>query len=106
MSEEKTSKEEWEEIARGIEVKIRRDLASWAGADETDDWATIGRKAEDRIRGEIATELGGEPEEDWGQIGERADRHVKHELCDWAGAEKPVQIDSWTSLSSAWSDGN
>ena len=61
MSDEKTRKEEWEETGRDIEAKIRKELASWASAEETDDWQTIGQRMESKIRGEIAATVGADP---------------------------------------------
>ncbi len=56
--EEQKSQEEWTDIGRRIEAQIKRDLASFAGAQETDGWAVIGQKIETRIRVGMAMGLG------------------------------------------------
>ncbi|MCR4391714.1 MAG: hypothetical protein NUV94_02785 [Candidatus Acetothermia bacterium] len=40
----------WEEYGRGIESKIKRGLARWAGAEEDVDWDELGERLERRIK--------------------------------------------------------
>jgi len=75
--------EEWEELGRRIEARVKQALGSWAGAEPDDDWEAIGRKMEIRIRAEAAKAVGAEPEADWEAIGEKIEAGIKAKLREW-----------------------
>ncbi len=64
METEKSPKEEWEQIGRDIEAKLRGEAAKIVGAEETADWNTIGLDLESKVRGEVAKGAGSEPDAD------------------------------------------
>ena len=88
MTEEGTSKAEWEKIFMDLDAKIRKEVASVVGAEETDDWKTIGRKTDEKARAEAAKGVGAEPDEDWEQIGERLKGNIKSGIAKAADAAK------------------
>lgn len=54
MRRRKLAEREAEEIARKVEVHVRRAIRSWAeGAAQDDEWADIGKKVEQKIKTEL-----------------------------------------------------
>jgi hypothetical protein len=44
------SEREWDEVAHKVEAKIKREMRSWAEAEDADDWPEVERKLEDKLR--------------------------------------------------------
>lgn len=42
--------EEWEEIGRKVEAKIKRKIRQWSEAEPDDDWDVVGDKAEEKLK--------------------------------------------------------
>ena len=45
--------EEWKELGRKVETKIRRKIREWAEAEPDDDWEVVGKRAEDKLKRKI-----------------------------------------------------
>ena len=41
---------EWDEIAQKVEQKLKREMRTWAGADETEGWDHVEKKAEQKLK--------------------------------------------------------
>ncbi|MCF8034868.1 MAG: hypothetical protein K9K66_16480 [Desulfarculaceae bacterium] len=44
---------EWDEVARKVEAKVKRDLGEWAQAGDADDWPEVERKVEEKLKAKI-----------------------------------------------------
>jgi hypothetical protein len=48
--EAQRNQEEWEEVGRKVEAKIKRKLRDWAEAEPEEDWSEVERKIEVKVR--------------------------------------------------------
>ena len=51
--EEKKNREEWEEVGRKVEEKVKRKLRDWADAEPDESWDDVERKVEEKTRAVI-----------------------------------------------------
>ncbi len=47
------SDREWDQVADKVEAKIKREMRSWAEAEDTEDWPEVEKKFEEKLRQKI-----------------------------------------------------
>lgn len=73
----------WEDIAKLIDKKIRREVSSALDAGE-DSWEKIGKSVEQKIRHEFAKVAETDDAASWNDIGKNIEGKVKKVARDWA----------------------
>ena len=49
----KISDEEWQEISRKVEAKLKRKIREWADAEPDEDWNLVEKRAEDKLKRKV-----------------------------------------------------
>ena len=80
--------EEWEEIAKKVEKKVRKNIKGWVNeSDESGkEWEEIAKKVEKKVRKNIKdwVDESDEPEKEWEEIGKKVEEKIKREIRNWA----------------------
>jgi TRAP-type C4-dicarboxylate transport system substrate-binding protein len=73
----------WEDIARLVEKKIRREAARAVDAGE-DNWEKIGKGVESKLKREFAKVVEAKEGASWEEIGKGIEKKVKKAARDWS----------------------